>query len=155
MSMVEKNKARLCHHTKRKKPKDLTPNAYRMQRPFLYLVGRTILQCWHLVVACSMMSYLSITPEEFHRSVQRAYNYCVGFFFSFKLLSFVLLLTYYVYYSFFKLCLWSSRVDCLIYLNKVAKSCLIPKGVCPRGKSSGFLLLLFLLEDLQKCRRIF
>lgn len=64
----------------------------------------------------------------------------LGFFFSFRLLSFVWLLTYYVHYSFFFSCgcevlVW---IVSLIYLNEVAKSCPIPKAVCPRGRSFPF-----------------
>lgn len=102
-----KNKARLCHHTNKKNPKqppppqpNLMPNAYTIQRPFPYLVGITILQCWHLVVACSIISYFNM-PEEFHTEVFEEHTKIVlGFFFPFRLLSFVWLLTY-VHYSFF------------------------------------------------------
>lgn len=107
-----KNKARLCHQTNKQTKKhhhapaqtpktNLMPKAYTIQRPFPYLVGITILQCWHLVVACSIISYLNM-PEEFHTEVFKEHTTIVlGFFFPFRLLSFVWLLTYYVHYSFF------------------------------------------------------
>lgn len=109
------------------------PHVYRMRRPFLYLVEVTILQCWHLVVACSGISYLN-TPEEFSQGSKSTQLLYWGFL-PYRLLSLIV-----SYYSLtcitnFKLWLWSSCVNCLIHLYEVAKSCPVPKAVCPRRKS--------------------
>lgn len=123
--------------------KNLMPNAYRMQRPFLYLVGITIQQCWHLVVACSVISYLHITPEEFHTEVFKEHTIVMLVFFSFQTTIFCVITRLLCALLIFKSWLWSSRVDCLtspIYLNEVAKPCPVPKAVCPRGKSFCFSL---------------
>lgn len=114
------------------------PNAYRMQRPFLHLVGITILQCWHLVAEPAqwflILACLRNFTQRWNESIPLL---CWAFFFPFRLLSFVLLLIVCITHLLSCGCA-SSGVDCLLYLNEVGKSYPIAKPVCPRGKSFWF-----------------
>lgn len=63
-----------------------------------------------MLTSCGGMlsDFLNAIPEEFHTAILKKHTaILLGSFFPFRLLSFVLLLTYYVHYSFLKLWLWS------------------------------------------------
>lgn len=99
MSMAEKNKARLCHHTKKKSNTKCLQDAKTCS-----VSGRNNHSA--MLTSCGGMlsDFLNVIPKEFHTAILKKHTtILLESFFPFRLLSSVLLFTYYVHYSFFKL----------------------------------------------------